>query len=105
MPRRGGKVVSSAPEADAEHRARAGVLDPDRTALGLDGELAERQAEAAVGARAGLALHEALEHPLAQRERHAGAGVDDAKLDSRAMRDAGDTDPAGDGRVADGIVE
>src|SRR5262249_2416358 len=92
-------------EAHAEDRAGVGIFDPDRAALGLDGELAECEAEAAVGARAAIALDEALEHLLAQRGRYAGAGVDDAKLDGRALRDPGEPDRAAGGRVADRVVE
>src|SRR6187402_3102333 len=70
-------------DPEAEYGAGRGVLDPDAAAVGLDGELAEREAQAAAGARAPLlGLREALEHPGPQLRGHAGPRVRDADLDA-----------------------
>src|SRR5262245_55948472 len=80
-------------DPDAEDGARARVLDPDPAAVGLDGELAEREPEAAAGARPpALRLREALEHAGPQLLGHARPRVRDADLDRGVDRRGGERD-------------
>src|SRR5262245_22897723 len=68
----------------AEGGARRAVLDPDPSAMGVDGELAEREPEpapaAGLGATLSFHLHEGVEDALAHRGRNARARVGDAQL-------------------------
>ena len=76
----------------AEDRARLAILDPDAAAVGLDGELAEREAEAAPGPRR-LAIADSRPGRSARRSSRAAragcrARVGDADLDGRRLSGA-----------------
>src|SRR5689334_4690886 len=74
--------VSSMRDPDAEDSAGARVLDPGPAAVRLDGDLAERQAQAPARARPpALHLREPLEHVGAQLLGHARPLVRDAERD------------------------
>ena len=94
----------------AEDGAGGGVFDPDAPAVGLDGELAERESEPAPAPRDDalllrVDLHERVEDLLAHLRRNAVAGVGDADLGAVGALVGGDRDGAVRGRVADRVLD
>src|SRR3990167_7999350 len=77
---RNGRSPSDMGEPRAEQGAGGGVLDLDRPAMGLDGDLAERQPEAAVLVADAVAGLEPLEDVGAPIGHHAGAAIAGAQI-------------------------